>query len=47
LNEGKNSIRGDRVILFINEERGVVESNTKKQVKAIIYPQEKKKAGIN
>jgi hypothetical protein len=24
-----------------------VESNTKKQVKAIIYPQEKKKAGVN
>jgi lipopolysaccharide export system protein LptA len=47
LNEGKNSIKGDRVIVFLNEERGVVESNTKKQVKAIIYPQEKKKAGVN
>jgi lipopolysaccharide export system protein LptA len=47
LNEGKNSIKGDRVIVFLNENRGIVESNTKKQVKAIIYPQEKKKAGIN
>jgi lipopolysaccharide export system protein LptA len=47
LNEGKNSIKGDRVIVFLNENRGIVESNTKKQVKAIIYPQEKKKAGVN
>ena len=47
LSEGKNLIRGDRVIVFLNENRGVVESNTKKQVKAIIYPQEKKKAGVN
>jgi lipopolysaccharide export system protein LptA len=47
LSEGKNSIKGDRVIVFINENRGVVESNSKKQVKAIIYTQEKKKAGIN
>jgi lipopolysaccharide export system protein LptA len=47
LSEGKNSIKGDRVIVFLNENRGVVESNTKKQVKAIIYPQEKKKAGVN
>ena len=47
LSEGKNIIKGDRVIVFLNEDRGVVESNTKKQVKAIIYPQEKKKAGVN
>ena len=47
LSEGKNSIKGDRVIVFLNEDRGVVESNTKKQVKAIIYPQEKKKTVIN
>ncbi|MCX5849198.1 MAG: lipopolysaccharide transport periplasmic protein LptA [Deltaproteobacteria bacterium] len=45
LSEGKNLIKGDKVIVYINEDRGVVESNTKKQVKAIIYPQEKKKAG--
>jgi lipopolysaccharide export system protein LptA len=47
LSEGKNSIKGDKVIVFLNENRGIVESNTKKQVKAIIYPQEKKKAGVN
>lgn len=47
LSQGKNSIKGDRVIVFLNENRGIVESNTKKQVKAIIYPQEKKKAGVN
>ncbi len=43
LSEGKNSIKGDRVIVFLNENRGLVESDTKKQVKAIIFPQEKKK----
>ena len=47
LNEGKNSVKGDRVIVFLNENRGVVESNTQKQVKAIIYPQNKKKTGVN
>lgn len=47
LKEGKNIIRGDRVIVFLNENRGIVESNTQKQVKAIIYPQEKKKAETN
>ena len=47
LREGKNSIKGDSVIVFLNENRGLVESNTKKQVKAIIYPQEKKKAEVN
>ena len=45
LKDGKNIIKGDRVIVFLNENRGIVESNTQKQVKAIIYPQEKKKAG--
>jgi lipopolysaccharide export system protein LptA len=43
LKEGKNTIRGDRVIVFLNEDRGVVESDSQKQVKAIIYPREKKK----
>lgn len=47
LKEGKNMIKGDRVIVFLSENRGIVESNTQKQVKAIIYPQEKKKAGAN
>jgi lipopolysaccharide export system protein LptA len=41
LRDGKNTIKGDKVIVFVNEDRGVVESDAKKRVKAIIYPQEK------
>ena len=41
LRDGKNTIKGDKVIVFVNENRGVVESKDKKRVKAIIYPQEK------
>ncbi len=42
LRDGKNLIKGDRVIVFTNEDRGVVECEPKKRVKAIIYPQDKK-----
>jgi lipopolysaccharide export system protein LptA len=42
LKEGKNIIRGDRAIVFLNEDRGVVESDPHKQVKAVIYPRETK-----
>lgn len=41
LRDGKNVIKGDKVIVFVNEDRGVVESNPQKRVKAVIYPQEK------
>jgi lipopolysaccharide export system protein LptA len=42
LRDGKNVIKGDKVIIFVNEGRGaVVESNPQNRVKAIIYPQEK------
>jgi lipopolysaccharide export system protein LptA len=41
LRDGKNMIKGDKVIVFVNEDRGVVESNEKSRVKAFIYPQEK------
>ena len=41
LRDGKNTIKGDKVIVFVNENRGVVESKDKKRVKAVIYPQEK------
>jgi lipopolysaccharide export system protein LptA len=41
LHDGKNLIKGDKVIVFVDEDRGVVESDTQKRVKAIIYPQEK------
>lgn len=43
LNEGKNSIKGARVTVFINENRGLVESDTQNRVKAVIYPQSRKK----
>lgn len=43
LNEGKNFIKGERVTVFINENKGLVESDTQSQVKAIIYPQSRKK----
>ena len=41
LREGKNVIKGDRVIVYVNENRGTVESDPQKRVKAVIYPQEK------
>jgi lipopolysaccharide export system protein LptA len=41
LREGKNVINGDRVIVYVNENRGTVESDPQKRVKAVIYPQEK------
>lgn len=40
LRDGKNLIKGDKIIVFVNEDRGVVESDPKKRVKAIIYPDE-------
>ena len=41
LRDGKNIIKGDKVIVFVNEDRGTVESDPQKRVKAVIYPQEK------
>ena len=41
LRDGKNIIKGDKVTVFVNEDRGIVEADQKKRVKAIIYPQEK------
>jgi lipopolysaccharide export system protein LptA len=46
LREGANVIRGDRVVVFLDENRGVVESAQNKRVTATIYPgqnQEKKR----
>lgn len=45
LREGKNSIKGCRVIVYLNEKRGRVEicdKEKKERVKAVIYPSEKK-----
>ena len=43
LREGNNIIRGDRVLVFMNENRGVVESAEGRRVTATIYPGETKK----
>jgi len=41
MREKKNVVRGDRIIVFINEDRGIVESLQRKRVTATIYPSEK------
>ena len=43
LREGDNIIQGDRIIVFLNENRGVVEGAESQRVKATIYPGETKK----
>lgn len=47
LNEGKSSIKGERVIILIDENRGIVESGEQTKVKAVIYPQDHKKMESN
>jgi len=42
MREGRNVIRGDKIIVFLDEDRGVVESDNNKRVKAIIYPDDHK-----
>lgn len=42
MSEGANIIRGDRIIVFLNENRGVVESAENKRVSATIYPGKEK-----
>jgi lipopolysaccharide export system protein LptA len=41
MREGKNIIRGDRIVVFLNENRGIVESAENSRVTATIYPDEK------
>ncbi|MBW1784030.1 MAG: lipopolysaccharide transport periplasmic protein LptA [Deltaproteobacteria bacterium] len=36
--QGDNSVEGDRITLFLKEDRSVVESSKEKRVKAIIFP---------
>jgi lipopolysaccharide export system protein LptA len=46
LREGANIVRGDRIVVFLNENRGVVESLENRRVTATVYPgatREKKK----
>ncbi len=35
--DGPNSVTGDRITLFINENRSIVESSGKKRVEAVVY----------
>ena len=42
MREGKNVIVGHRIIVYLDEDRGVVESDQNKRVTATIYPSEKK-----
>lgn len=43
MREGRNVIRGDKIVVFLDEDRGIVESSENKRVRAIIYPEDKKK----
>jgi lipopolysaccharide export system protein LptA len=42
MQEGNNVITGDRVVVLLDENRGVVEGATGKRVTATIYPEESK-----
>jgi lipopolysaccharide export system protein LptA len=41
MSEGGNVIRGEKIIVFLNENRGIVEGAANKRVTATIYPSEK------
>lgn len=43
LREGDNIVRGDKIVVFLNENRGVVEGAENRRVTATIYPGETKK----
>lgn len=38
LHDGPNQVAGERVIVYLKEERSVVESGSKTRVKAVLYP---------
>jgi lipopolysaccharide export system protein LptA len=42
MREGKNIIKGGKIIVFLDEDRGIVEGSESKRVTATIYPDEKK-----
>jgi len=43
LREGANIVRGDRIVVFLDENRGLVESVENRRVTATIYPGESEK----
>jgi lipopolysaccharide export system protein LptA len=38
LHDGPNEVAGDRVIVFLDENRSVVEGGGRKRVKAVLFP---------
>jgi lipopolysaccharide export system protein LptA len=38
LHDGPNQVAGDRIIVYLKEERSVVEGNSSSRVKAVLYP---------
>ena len=40
---GKDFVEGDRITMFLKEERSVVESSKDKTVRAVIFPKGKKR----
>jgi lipopolysaccharide export system protein LptA len=42
LQQGQDSVEGQRIIMFLNENRSIVEGGEKKRVKATIFPKEEK-----
>ena len=45
LHDGPNQVAGERVIVYLQEERSVVESGSNTRVKAVLYPGNKDDAG--
>lgn len=43
--KGNDSVEGDRIIIFLRENRSVVEGSEDKKVKAVIFPGKDKKGG--
>jgi lipopolysaccharide export system protein LptA len=42
----ENSVEGDRITLFLKENRSVVESSSDKKVRAVIFPKKEKGQGL-
>lgn len=44
MRDGSNTVAGDRIVVYLNENRGVVERSDNKRVTATIYPADKPEA---
>ncbi len=40
--KGKDFVEGERIIIYLKQNRSIVESSEKRQVKAVIFPKEKR-----